>query len=125
MRKGSILAVVLVAFTLTAVAAEKVKKHSFKLFSTTDVNGVELKAGDYQVAFADNSATFYRNGKEIAKAVARTEEAAAKFERNSVLYLGDERTLSEIRFEGSKQKVVLEGVSAKAGGSKATSGTKD
>lgn len=125
MKKGPILAVALVAFSLTAVAAEKAKRHDIKIFSATEVNGAQLKPGDYQVAFTDGSAVFYRGGKEVAKAAARSEEAASKFANNSVVYQADERTLLEVRFEGSKQKLVLEGVSAKAGGAKATAGSQN
>src|SRR5258706_8573430 len=114
MRKNLAVAVALVAFTLTAMAGEKVKKHSFKVFSNTDVNGVQLKPGDYTLAYTDGSAVFYRDGKEVAKAAARTEDVSAKFDRNSLLYLSDEKTLCEIRIGGSNQKVVLDGVSAKS-----------
>jgi hypothetical protein len=125
MRKNLAVAVALVAFTLTAMAGEKVKKHSFKIFNNTDVNGVQLKPGDYSVAFTDGSAVFYRDGKEVAKAAARTEDAPAKFASNGLLYLSDEKTLAEIRMGGTNQKVILDGVSAKSGTSKAPSGTQN
>ena len=125
MRKNLAVAVALVAFTLTAMAGEKVKKHAFKIFNNTDVNGVQLKPGDYTVAFTDGSAVFFHDGKEIARAAARTEDASAKFDRNSLLYLTDEKTLSEIRIGGTSQKVILDGVSAKSGSSKAPSGTQN
>ena len=88
------------------------------------VNGVQLKPGEYSVAFNDGSAVFYRDGKEVAKAAARTEAATAKFSTNSLLYLSDEKTLSEIRLGGTSQKVVLDGVTAaKSGSSKSSPGT--
>ena len=98
---------------------------SFKLYTASEINGVELKPGDYQGAFADNSATFYRNGKEVAKAAARSEEVPTKFTTSSVVYQHDDRTLTEIRFEGSNKKLVLEGATAKARGAKATSGAQN
>jgi len=126
MRKNLAVAVALVAFTLTAMAGEKVKKHSFKVFNPTEVNGVQLKPGDYAVAFTDGSAVFYRDGKEVAKAAARKEEAASKFAMNGLLYLSDEKTLSEIRLGGTNQKVVLDGVTAaKSGAAKSPSGTQN
>jgi len=126
MRKNLGIAVALVAFTLTAMAGEKVKKHSFKVFNPTEVNGIQLKPGDYAVAFSEGSAVFYRDGKEVAKAAARTEDATTKFSGNGLLYLSDERTLSEIRIGGTSQKVVLDGVTtAKSGASKAPSGTQN
>jgi hypothetical protein len=124
MRKHVVLAVALAAFTLTAVAGEKVKKHSMKIFNPTEVNGVQLRPGDYAVAFSEGSAIFYRDGKEVAKAAARKEDAPSKFASNSLLYLGDERTLSEIRLGGTSQKVILEGVTAaKSGAAKPSSRT--
>lgn len=124
MRKNLAVAVALVAFTLTAMAGEKVKKHSFKVFNNTEVNGVQLKPGDYSVAFSDGSAVFYRDGKEVAKTAARTEDTSTKFATNSLLYLSDEKTLSEIRLGGTSQKVILDGVTAaKSGTTKSSPGT--
>jgi len=126
MRKHLAVAVALAAFTLTAMAGEKVKKHSFKVFNPTEVNGVQLKPGDYAVAFTEGSAVFYRDGKEVAKAAARTEDSSSKFASNSLLYLSDEKTLSEIRLGGTSQKVILDGVAAaKSGTSKSPSGTQN
>ncbi len=125
MKKTSILAVALAAFTLTAMAGEKVKRHVFQISNETDVNGVQLKSGEYELAYTGGSAIFYRNGKEVAKAAARTEEAAAKYSSNSLLYLSDERTLSEIRLGGTNKKVVIDGAAAKAGTGKIPSGTQN
>ena len=125
MKKISILAVALVAFTLTAMAGEKTKKHSIKLLTDTEVSGVPLKTGEYRLAYTGGSAIFYRDGKEVAKAAARTEEVAKKYERASMVYLSDERTLSEIRLEGTNTKVIIEGATAKAGSGKAPSGTQN
>jgi len=126
MRKNLAVAVALVAFTLTAMAGEKVKKHAFKIFNSTEVNGVQLKPGEYAVAFKEGSAVFYRDGKEVAKAAARTEDGSAKFATNSLLYLSDEKTLSEIRMGGTNQKVILDGVTAaKSGTAKTPSGTQN
>ena len=125
MRKTLLVAAVLAAVTVTAAAAEKVKRHSLTIFSNSDINGVQLKPGEYQVAFEDNSVVFYRGRKEVAKAPARTEQVGSKYERNAVLYLGDERTVSEIRLEGSNQKLVVEGAAARAGAAKATAGSQN
>ncbi len=125
MRKNLAVVVALAAFTLTAMAGEKVKKHSLKLYTNTEVNGVQLKPGEYAVAFKEGSAMFYRDGKEVAKAAARSEDVASKFATNGLLYLSDEKTLSEIRLGGTNQKVILDGVTAAKSGTSKTQGTQN
>src|SRR5258708_40180408 len=109
MKKGFVLAVTVVALSLLASAAPKVKRQNVKLFLETQVAGTQLKPGEYQVAVEGDTATVFHNGKEVAKTAIRSEDAGHKFETNSMLYGEDGKTLREIRLEGAKNKVVGEG----------------
>ena len=109
MRKGFVLAVTVLAFTLVASAGPKAKKQAVTLFLDTEIAGTQLRAGDYQVAIENGTAIFFRSGKEVAKTAVRGEDAGQKYETNSMVYGEDGKSLREIRLGGSKTKLVIEG----------------
>ena len=123
MRKATLLAFALVVVSLSVSAGTK--RHAFKLFGPSEVNGTVLKAGDYTVAIEQGNAVFYKEGKEVAKAPAHSEENGSKYAVNSIVYGADERVVNEIRLGGSTTKLVLDGVSAaKVAPGRAPSGSK-
>jgi hypothetical protein len=110
MRKITVLVCALIAGSLTVSAAAK--RHTIKFFGPTDVNGVELKPGEYDVALEGGTAVFYRGRKEVAKAPAHEEQNAKKYDISTIVYRADQRVLNEIRIGGSTTKLVLTGASA-------------
>jgi len=105
MRKamGWMLAAVLVC----ALPLAAKSKQTVKLFDQSVIGGATLKAGEYEVNVAGSDVVFFKGKKEVARAPFRPQAVDRKFSRNSLLYEG--QTVTEIRLEGSDQKLVLEG----------------
>ena len=116
--KGMVFATTVLAFALAASAAPKSKKTDITFFGETKVAGTQLKAGEYQVAVEGNVATFYRDGKEVAKSAVESRDAGGKITSTSVVYAQD-GSLLELRLSGTASKLVLSGPAASAGGSAA------
>ncbi len=122
MRRITLLVLALVIVSLAVSAGTK--RHPIRLFTPSDVNGTELKPGEYNVALEDGNAVFYRGSKAVAKSPAHSEENASKFANNSIVYNADERVVMEVRIGGSNTKLVLDGTAVAKGSSRPTSGTK-
>ena len=123
MKKSAMVVLAVLALSLAASAGSKLKRQTVKLFHATEINGVELKPGEYAVAVEEGQVIFSQGRKEIAKAAVRVEENTEKYSANTMVYAGDERTLLEIRLAGSAEKLLLEGAaSASAGAGRSTSG---
>ena len=117
MKKSFVTSVMVLALTVAALAAPKVKKQDLVLVKDSEVAGTVLKAGDYQVAVEGGTATFYHNGKIVATFAVRNQEVPEKFQQSAVAYDTGSRNLREIRMAGSNVKLVVEGsVSGAANG---------
>ena len=121
MKKGPMVVLAVLALSLAASAGSRVKRHTVKLFHPTEINGVELKPGEYAVAVEEGQVIFSQGRKELAKAAVRVEENTGKYSANTMVYAGDEHILLEIRLAGSAEKLLLEGA-ASAGAGRSTSG---
>jgi hypothetical protein len=117
--KGIVFATVLLVFAMAAAAAPKGKKADIIFVAETNVAGTQLKAGDYQVGVEGNVVTFYRNGKEVAKAAVESQDTGQKITSTSVLCDTNSHSLLELRLSGSTSKLVLSGSAASAGGTPA------
>ena len=116
MKKTFVCALTVLALTLTAAAEPKTKKQDLKLFWSSEIAGTQLKAGDYQVSVDGSQATLYRGGKRIATFAVHSEAVTEKYEKNSVVYEGNERAVKEIRLAGSAAKLVVDGPATSAAG---------
>ena len=110
MRKaiGWMLATVL----LCALPLAAKSKQTVKLFNQSVIGGATLKAGEYEVDVAGSDVVFFKGKKEVARAPFHPQAVDRKFSRNSLVYEGE--NVTEIRLEGSNQRLVLEGGSATA-----------
>jgi hypothetical protein len=99
----------LFAFAIVTLAVADAETYSVKFFHPSVVNGIELKPGEYRVDVNDGKAVISR-GKQTAESAVRVETADSKFGSTSVKYQnGDGKyRLSEIRFGGSKTKLVFD-----------------
>jgi hypothetical protein len=121
MKQRLVMVVMVLSLSVAALAAPptspKVKKQDLILFHDSEVAGTWLKAGDYQIAVTDGTATFYHNGKVAATFAVRDQEVPAKFQQSSVVYDAGGHNLLEIRLAGSDAKLLVEGtVSGAASG---------
>jgi hypothetical protein len=106
---------VLIAFifvTLVGSAAfGKERKVSVAFTADTMVNGTLVKKGDYEIKFDDQTGelSVRKNGKEVAKATARTEKREKKADRSGIRISteGSERRLIGVTFGGSDQEAVI------------------
>lgn len=114
--KGLVFASAFLMFALAASAAPKNKKQDVTLFNDTVVAGTQLKAGEYQVAVEGNTATFYRNGKEVAKSAVEGQDAGHKMTSTSLVYAPDGHQLLELRLSGSTSRLVISGSTAAGAG---------
>ena len=97
---------VTVLFSLGAVAGEKAQSTAWvKLYEPGTINGTEVKAGEYLVKYGENEAVFFKGKMEVARTPMLLEKVSNRFDRDSVVYLG--QSVSEIRFAGKKSKLVL------------------
>lgn len=106
------LFVVLVLVAMTAVMAlAEGKSKSVTFNENVTVNGTLVKRGTYKVTFNEqsNELTIERNGKEVAKAAARTEKRDQKVERTQVNTRRNNNVteLSSITFGGDDQSIIV------------------
>jgi hypothetical protein len=114
--KGFAFAIIVLALTLVASAsAPKGKKQTVSFFTDTVVAGTTLKPGDYQLVVDNGVATFFRNGKEVAKVSVQSQDAGAKFDSNE-LTTGEGNALKGIGLAGSTTRLVVTGSAVSAGG---------
>jgi hypothetical protein len=105
---------------LTSVAAfAKVQKHSVIFDTDTKVGGTVVKKGTYDLKFDDQSGelSIIKNGKTVAKAMAKTEareKKASDFQVRSTS--GNESQLLGVTFGGSTQDVVISNNGASTSG---------
>jgi len=102
----------LAAVLLCALPLAAKSKQTVKLFDQSVIGGATLKAGEYEVDVAGSDVVFFKGKKEVARAPFHPQTVDRKFSRNSLVYEGE--NVTEIRLEGSNQKLVLEGGAATA-----------
>jgi hypothetical protein len=110
-----LLAFVVVSLTASAAFA-KTSRANITLNTDTLIGGTLVKSGDYSIQFDDKTGelTFKRNGKEVVKAVARTERRERKASRTEIHTQlgGSEPTLTGVAFGGSDQNVIVTSATA-------------
>lgn len=87
------------------------QRSRIRLEADTRVGGATVEAGSYDVKFDEESGelTFQKGGKVVAKAKARSEQAASKH-RSTIYTIAQEnggRVLRSIGFGGSRQVAVI------------------
>ena len=112
MKKGFVMVLVVLALSVAAMAAPKVKKQDFELLRVSEIAGTQLQPGDYQVSVDGGTATVYRNGKSVATFAVRSEQGPVKYQVNAVVYQEDRRSVTEIRLAGTATKLHVEGSAA-------------
>lgn len=110
-----LLALVVVSLTATAAFA-KTKRANITLDRDTRIGSTLVKSGDYTIKFDDQTGelTFTRNGKEVVKAMTRTEQRESKAARTEVHTNigGSEAILTGLAFGGSETNVVVTSATA-------------
>jgi len=107
--------------SITALAAD-LHKGSLGVRDPIQVNGKQLKEGDYTVRWEGEGPTvnlrFFQNGKEVATAQANVVPLDQKASDNAaeVKGTGKDRQLSAIRFSGQKYELDITSESAQAQG---------
>lgn len=105
--------VVLGLAVLLATSAFASNKSSFQANETFEVNGQQLKAGDYQLRWdgtGDNvEVTFMKGNKEVAKTTAKIVPLDKAYDHDSTVVdrTGGKATLAELRFAGKKYAIAL------------------
>ena len=118
--KVATLAIALL-LSISAFAAG-LHKGSLEVRDPIQVNGKQLKAGDYTVSWEGEGPAvnlhFMKNGKEVATAPANVVQLDRKASEDAaeVKVTGKDRQLSAIRFNGQKYELDLAGESAQAQG---------
>jgi hypothetical protein len=110
--KISVFAITVLALTLAAAASSRIKTHQITLHDETTVAGTSLKPGEYQIAVDGGMATFFRDGKEVAKVEVQSEDAPQKAERDEIVVASDGH-IEELHFAGSATKWMLGASAAK------------
>lgn len=95
---------------MTASAAN----YRVSLHQDANVNGKQMKAGDYKIEVKENMAVIKR-GKETIEVPVRTETGASKFSSTQIQY-ADNNTVQEIRIGGTNTKLVFGGAGNPGGG---------
>lgn len=129
-RFGISLALVALLVGASAIASDK-DSRTIKLFYPATLGGSLVKAGEYNVKMESHSPqvtlTFIKQGKAVATTQGRWEERSTIPTRNEVVYDTNQdgsSTVSEIRFQGMKDVIVLNEFSrATQGNNRAPSGT--
>ncbi len=105
---------VMIALTLTVGASAEGGKTTIKLFQSASLNGKTLEAGEYKVKWERNSAeadvTFSQGKKEITKVHGKFVERDQPSPYSAIVTKrnGDgTETITELRFEGKKEVLVL------------------
>lgn len=103
--------------SITAFAAD-MHKGSLAVANPIQVNGKQLKPGDYIVRWQGEGPTvnlqFLQNGKEVATAPATVLPLDKKASEDATEVKGSDRQLSAIRFSGQKYELDLTGEKAQA-----------
>lgn len=78
------------------------------LFQSSNVNGTELRPGDYKLELADNKAVISK-GKQSVEAEVKVETAESKFSSTSVRYqsVDGKMKIREIRLGGTNTRLVF------------------
>lgn len=106
------LIVLFALFALVAAIAGTVPatgpSYHVKLLRPSVVKGTVLKEGDYRVNLGKDTVTIVR-GKVSVEVPAKIETADSKFDNTAVRYIdeGGKSKISEIRFGGTKTRVLL------------------
>lgn len=114
MKKTFLATITVLVLSMVASAATLKGKKDLTLFLDSDIAGTHLKAGDYRIGVEGSTATIYREGKSVATFAVSAEENATKYQANTVVYAGGERSVKEIRLGGTATKLVLQEGSASA-----------
>ena len=109
---------------LLATGAFASNKGTLNVQETVQVNGQQLKAGEYQVRWEGTGSSvevsFMQGKKEVAKTTARVVELEAKPNYDSAVVdrSGSTPSISQVRFAGKKQALAIGGDSSSASASK-------
>jgi len=112
MKKNLIMLMMISGLLLTASAMAKSKTYDLTLSTAMEANGVQLKAGNYDVAVEDGSLLFYQKGKEVANVPRVRVDQLAKKNQNTTTTMNTAQLpirLTNIRFGGTTMELVLEG----------------
>jgi hypothetical protein len=95
---------------MTASAAN----YRVSIHQDANVDGKQVKAGDYKIAVEGNTAVLKR-GKESIEVPVKSEQASSKFSSTQIQY-ADNNTVQEIRIGGTNTKLVFGGSNGSAAG---------
>lgn len=116
-----IMLVVLVGALSSVVALAKVQKQKVTFENDVKLNNIVIKKGTYDVKFDDQTGQFtvIKNGKVVAKAMARLEPRSKKAGDFQVRSsgTGDKAQLLGVTFGGSDKDVVISNSGASNSGS--------
>ena len=98
-----------ITFGLLAVGLLSAGEANYRvsLHQDANVDGKQVKAGDYKIQVKDNMAVMKR-GKETIEVPVRTENSGSKFSSTQIQYAGN-NTVQEIRIGGTNTKLVFGG----------------
>jgi len=104
-----VLSTFLIGFTLLMgiSAMAKNKRYELPLADAIQANGVQIKAGTYDVELDNNTLVFYKGKKEVGKVDVRVEESKTKNEHTSVTVSSGK--LVNVRLSGMKSTLVVAG----------------
>jgi len=115
-----VVAVLVLGILASAVSFAKEKKHSLTLPTNVKVNGTEVKQGDYDLVFDEQTGELsIMKGKTIvAKTTARLEKRDKKARSNELVSKGegDSTELVSITLAGKDQAIVITGTSGSTTG---------
>jgi hypothetical protein len=109
MKKTFAISIILLTVAFAASAAPKAQKVAISLSAPTTVAGVELKAGDYQLALsADGTvATFYKGSTEVLTVAVHSQANGAKYSFTELDKSNN--TLKEIHLAGTTTNLIIDG----------------
>ena len=118
-----LLASLMLMLTVSAFAASDSHKESFQISSSTQVNGKELPAGDYEARWDGSGPSVQVNITQGKKLVATVPAQMVNLERASYSSAAEiknaangDRELTSLRFSGKKYALDLGSESAKSQG---------
>ncbi len=93
-------------FTLGSALAVFAASNTYKvsILDDTTVEGKQVKAGDYKLELANNTATL-KHGKDVIEVPAHTEQAQTKYGSTQIQFVDNK--LHEIHIGGTSTKVVF------------------
>lgn len=109
----ALLSGALLTLALTSGAFAETKTKTVTFDKTVQINGTTLKSGEYKVTYDEGAPTSqltFQKGKEkVATATAQVKDLGKKTDSTEIVYNTQSSTpsVSEIRFGGSKQALVL------------------